>query len=236
MKIAMEIPTIHLEALSEYTDFDFCLAHLILEQEKNSDYVRFYRTQREKGREVWMDNSFYELGFSLTTDELLKAARIVNPTHLVAFEAIKDPWTTFQHVMDMVTYVKRNELPYKVVGTWQGSQRALDQLDEVCDVVALPYKRPRQIVLNNDNKGKYHFFGFRTLDELHRHPPRSIDTSAPIKYALVGEDMKTRERRLRSDLLNYKIELTDKQLEDVVNNIQLMREAAKGAKSYDGAR
>ena len=65
MKIAMEIPDVHLEELSQHVDFDFCLTHMLLQEGPSSTYARFYRKQRENGREVWLDNSFHELGFAL---------------------------------------------------------------------------------------------------------------------------------------------------------------------------
>jgi len=48
VKIALEIPSMHLEEISKHTDFDFALAHVILDQGKDSRYVKFYRKQAEK--------------------------------------------------------------------------------------------------------------------------------------------------------------------------------------------
>jgi hypothetical protein len=224
----MEMPDVHLPELSKHTDFDFCLAHRILEQGRSGVYPKFYKKQAEQGREVWMDNSFHELGHALPLEDLLTAAKIVNPTHIVAFEVAKDPLLTHTHVVEMIRVIKAKKLPYKVVASWQGSKKALTRLEEIADLVALPFRRPRQNVLDPDNCGKYHYFGIRTLDEIRRLPPRSIDTSAPIKYALHGVDMTTRERRLRTPPLDYDATYADSLLDRVVANIHLMHEAAKG--------
>ena len=227
MKVAMEIPLAHLEELSEYCDYDFSFAHLLLKWGPNSPYAKFYRKQREKGREVWLDNGFHELGYSLPLEDLLKAAKMIHPTYFVAAEIAKDPIKTHAHVLEAAKEIARRKLPYKLVGTWQGSKRGLDLLEEICDLVALPFRRPRQTVLTSKNSWRYHFFGIRTLDEIRRTPPRSIDTSAPIKYALYGQDMEARERRLRSPLLDYNTKLSDLMLTQVVRNIALLKSAAK---------
>ena len=227
MKVAMEIPIVHLKELSEHCDYDFAIAHLVLKYGVGSQYVKFYRKQAESGREVWMDNGFHELGYSLPLDKLLTAAKMIHPTHFVAVEIARDPITTHHHVIEAKRHLRAKKLPYKLVGTWQGSKRALERLEEMCDVVALPFRRPRQEVLTDENSRNYHFFGIRTLDELRRTPPRSIDTSAPIKYALQGIDLRDRERRLRSPLLDYNIQLPDVLLDQVVENIKLLRKAAR---------
>ena len=226
MDIAMEMPLVHLEELSKHCDFDFAIAHLVLQYGVGSTYCKFYKKQAESGRTVYLDNGFHELGYSLPLDDLFKAAKMIHPTHFVAVEIAKDPLSTHAHVLQAAVEISRRRLPYKLVGTWQGSQRALDRLEEVCDVVALPFRRPRHTVVTPGNSNRYHFFGIRTLDEIRRTPPRSIDTSAPIKYALYGVDMKERERRLRSPLLDYNIILPDSVLEKTIANLDLMRTVA----------
>lgn len=227
MKIAMEIPSKHLVELSRHCDYDFAITHLVLKFGPSSDYVKFYKKQAASGREVWLDNGFHELGYSLPLEDILKAAKMIHPTHVVAVEIAKDPVATYGHVMRLMEEIARKKLPYKLVGSWQGSRGALDRLEEVCDVVALPFRRPRHTVVTPGNSNRYHFFGIRTLDELRRTPPRSIDTSAPIKYALYGVDMKTRERRLRTPLLEYDMVLPDNVLEKTVSNLNLMRAVTK---------
>lgn len=228
MQIAMEIPDAHLEELSTYVDFDFCLTHILLREGPDSTYAKFYRKQREAGRDVWMDNSFHELGHSLPLSDILDAAKMITPTHVVAFEVANDSFETYLHVLQLKEKIEQHKLPYKIVGTWQGGKKGLAKLESVSDIVALPFRRARHTILTKDNSRQYHFFGIRTLDEIRRFPPRSIDTSAPIKYVLMNDDMKTRERRLRAPLLDYKMVLTDIQLGQVVDNINLMRLAAQG--------
>ncbi|MGW8177351.1 MAG: hypothetical protein ACWGQW_00920 [bacterium] len=225
MKFAMEIPTRHLQELSKHTDFDFCLAHLLL-RGGATIYTKFYRRQVEDGREVWMDNSFHELGKSLGLSELIRAARMIWPTHIVAEETFNDPVKTFHQISQMLLQRSHFGWDCKVVGTWQGYKKDLERLNEVCDVVALPFRRPRQRVVDGISSRKYHYFGFRTLDEIRRRPPRSLDTSAPLKYAYYGQDLERRERRLSTPPLDFNLRLTDDQLEQTVKNINILKRAA----------
>lgn len=223
MKLAMEIPIAHLNELSAHTDFDFCLAHLLLKYGASGIYTKFYKKQAAEGREVWMDNSFHELGYALSFEDLFKAARLIHPTHFVAEETAKNSTLTYHQTRLAAEEIARRRLPYKLVGSWQGGKKHLEDMEKLCDVVALPFRRPRHEVLTSSNSQRYHFFGIRTLDELRRTPPRSIDTSAPIKYALYGVDLKTRERRLSTPPLSYDLVMSDRILHKVLDNIHILK-------------
>jgi hypothetical protein len=226
MKIAMEIPFAHLEELSQYTDFDFALAHLVLKEGPNSFYVKFYREQSRKGRTVWMDNSWHELGRALPLPDLLKAAKMIEATHIVAPEEKNNPTTTMLHVLECVNTIRKKGLPYKVVGTWWGFKKDLERLQNVCDEVALPFRKPRTLFLTPQTSKLFHYFGMRSLDEIKLYPPKSIDTSLPIRAAMLGIDLKHRERRPKTPPLNLKAELTAQQIRLVVSTLQWMRQAS----------
>jgi len=232
LKLSMEIPINHLFDLSRLCDFDFCLAHLVLKFGSNSSYVKFYKKQGDRGHEVWLDNSFHELGYSLGLEEILKAAKMVHPTHVVAEETFNDPIKTHHQILQLIEIRDHwGKDSFKVIGTWQGYKKDLERLNQVCDVVALPFRRPRQRVVDNISSRQYHYFGFRTLDEIRRRPPASLDTSAPIKYALYGEDLEKRERRLSTPPLDFDLKLKDHQLEQIERNVQILRRAAGGCDS-----
>jgi hypothetical protein len=59
MRLALEIPKVFLEQLSPLCDFDFALAHRVLE---DADYASFYAKQAKAGRFVLLDNGMHELG------------------------------------------------------------------------------------------------------------------------------------------------------------------------------
>jgi len=103
----------------------------------------------------------------------------------------------------------------------------LTHLQEICDVVALPWRKHRIRFMTYPECTDFHYFGFKTLDEIRRFPPRSIDTSIPLKAAVFGIDLTKRERRPRMDLLEYDATLTKKQIDKTIENIYLLKEAAK---------
>lgn len=226
MRIAMQVPFKYLEELSPYTDFDYALSHLVLQLGPTSDYVKFYRKQSGNGREVWLDNSIHELGKSVELEDLLEAARIINATHVVAPEVKNDPVRTRLNILKLKEVIQEKGLPYKIVGAWHGFKKDLESLGQICDVVALPFARPRSVYVTRLTSRLYHYFGFRTLDELKRLPPKSIDTSMPIRAALYDIDLSRAERRRRTPPLNFECTLSSERLEKVVKNIQLMRKYA----------
>lgn len=229
----MEIPKPHLHELSKFTDYDFALTHKVLEDE---EYATFYKGQSNAGREVWLDNSFHELGYALPMEEILRAAAIIAPTHIVAPEVQNDARATEILVHNTINHIKEKGLPYKIIGTWWGYKKDIRRLEELVDVVALPFRKPRsQFVKGNRIKADnnpcsldYHYFGFKSLDELRRFPPASLDSSICIKAAMYGIDLRHRERRPNTPLLDYdKDVLSDAQLDVVVTNIALLHESCK---------
>ena len=59
MKISHEVPKVLLNNSREFNDYDYCLPHLLDQDEYYKDY--FYNARKE-GRYIIMDNSFNELG------------------------------------------------------------------------------------------------------------------------------------------------------------------------------
>ena len=227
MKLSLEIPYAHLEDLSPFTDFDFALAQLVLNEAPRSGYIEFYRKQSDKGREVWLDNGFHELKRSLPLEALLEAAARIGATHIVAPEVRNDPIQTRHLILSCVEYLQKHQLPYKVVGAWQGYKKDLQELLQICDVVALPFARPRASVVDRYTSRLYHYFGFRNLDELRRLAPKSLDTSIPIRAAYYGLDLELLRRRPKTPLMDFHLKLTKNQLKQCINNIHLLKEAGE---------
>jgi len=228
MKIAMEIPFNHLTDLSPYCDFDFALAHVVLKQGQGSKYVKFYKKQASKGRIIWVDNSAHELKNSLPIPSLIKAAKLIDATHIVAPEERGDHIETLKGVFQLKDALDAGGLNdiFKIVGVWQGYQKSLEILQIYCNEVALPFDRLRDKFLTKETCSNFHYFGFRTFDELKRFPPKSIDTSLPIRAVQYNIDLLSRERRPRTPLLDFESKLSDRDLEKVVFYIKKMREAS----------
>lgn len=109
---------------------------------------------------------------------------------------------------------------------WVGEKRHLKMLSKTNDVVAIPWQRPRSVYIQPEDSHQYHYYGFCNLDELRRFPVRSLSTSVPITSALVGIDLRDRERRPKNlPAFSYDIKLSPSQIDLAVHNIQLIREA-----------
>lgn len=87
MRLGMEIPRFWLETLSPLMDYDFAIAHQVLEDEF---YANFYREQAAKGRFVVLDNGFHELGHPLSAPELVAAADRIRPSVVIAPDRLGD--------------------------------------------------------------------------------------------------------------------------------------------------
>jgi len=59
IKISHEVPLCLLEKSREFNDYDYCLPHLM---DENEEYKQFFLKSKEIGRHIMMDNSLHELG------------------------------------------------------------------------------------------------------------------------------------------------------------------------------
>lgn len=124
--------------------------------------------------------------------------------------------------------IARENIPGKLnVGIWRGERSHLKLLTDACDVVALPfYEYGRMNYVPEGMSHLFHLYEFCSLDELRRYPVRSIHTSVPITAALMGIDLRGRERRPKNlPPFTYDIRLTDSQLELAVINAKAIKEA-----------
>ena len=113
------------------------------------------------------------------------------------------------------------------IGIWRGEKRHLQLMHDAVDIVSLPFYEPgRTLYIAKDRSREYHYYEFCNLDELRRMPPRSIHTSVPITAAIVGVDLRQRERRPRClSPFSYDLRLSDSQLELAVSNVKAIKEA-----------
>ena len=222
MKLSLEIPLNHWHTFSKYCDFHYALADFAL---NNKDYAERYK--KLKG-EKWLDNSFNELRENIGIDKLLKAAELVEPTHITALEAF-NAQENIKNVIKTKEEFSKRGLSYKLIGCYRGGRKDLELLFELCDVVALPYVDFREKPLSWVDSSLVHYFGFKNLDELRRHPPMSLDTSVPIRAAMIGIDLKLRDRRPRGlPMFDKNLLLTKEQVALALHNINAIKEAGNG--------
>ena len=85
IKVSHEVPICLLESSLLFNDYQYCLPHLMDENEK---YRNFFIECRDKGVEIYMDNSLHELGYAYDSDRLLYWVEQLKPTNFY----IPDVW------------------------------------------------------------------------------------------------------------------------------------------------
>src|SRR5262245_44665464 len=114
MKVAFELPYKHIKKLKNYQDYNFLLAHKVLDSPE-------YRNDYGVGGGV-MDNSQYELGEPLEIRQLHLAYRMMNPDVVIAPDWLGDREKTVRSYKEAATLLEG-----EVAGVVQG-ENTLDML------------------------------------------------------------------------------------------------------------
>lgn len=119
MRIACEAPLILMDVVRSYTHYDYYLAHLF----SNSEYLEQYFKSQALGRPVYLDNSLFELGYSVSNEELNSAATISTqlPDAIFAPDVIHDGAAT---VKLSTEWLPNAPSVSKIFGICQGKSRA----------------------------------------------------------------------------------------------------------------
>jgi len=83
--ISHEVPRCLLKASPEFNDYDYCLPHLL---DQDEEYRQYFIDARDKGRYVIMDNSLHELGESYDHKRLLFWIKELEPNEFI----VPDVW------------------------------------------------------------------------------------------------------------------------------------------------
>lgn len=203
MKLGMEIPKTHAHELSRLCDFDFAIAHRIVE---DREYRDFFVGQREKGRFIILDNGFHERGNDAKVSHIREADDIISADMVIAPDRIDDQCFTLDHLKGTLdTFgVKTASV---IVG--DSMQERLDLLDcykeEYVATLCFPYRRDRSMWIDEfdivrpgwDLGKSVHFLGMQTLSEARRcatrFPKGTFDTSKPIKWGYKCKRLDTLE-------------------------------------------
>lgn len=191
MKLALEIPIRHWYDFIDYEDFHYTLVHLV---NTHQEYRHRYQSLKDD-KDLWLDNSFNELRETVSIGEILKGIEAIGPTHVVVMEAFDPKRNLVLAELTKTELVKRGLGSLKTVACWRGTQWEMKTLKQIVDIVALPYDSNRNYGLSISNAKDHHFFGFRNFDEVRKWKPLSLDTSAPIRAAAMGIDLRERSRR-----------------------------------------
>ena len=85
IKVSHEVPRCLLEDSKQFNDYDYCLPHLLDEDE---EYKEFFYKCKEEGRYIIMDNSLHELGEAYNSDRLIYWIKELKPNEFI----IPDVW------------------------------------------------------------------------------------------------------------------------------------------------
>ena len=85
IKISHEVPFCLLDQSREFNDYDYCLPHLM---DQNEEYRNFFYKSKEMKRYIVMDNSLHELGEAYNTERLLHWINEIKPNEFI----IPDVW------------------------------------------------------------------------------------------------------------------------------------------------
>ena len=115
MKISHETPVSLLPYSWGYNDYDYCLVHLLPE---NQAYKEFYFRSVDYGRRVLLDNSIFELGTSFDPEQFAYWVKELKPFEYVIPDVLEDTAGT---CMSMDAFLsKYSDLPGRKIGVVQG--------------------------------------------------------------------------------------------------------------------
>ena len=244
MRLALECPTELLEYIQPLADFDWILAHKVL---NDDDYASFYQKSM---RYKVLDNSVHELREPMTLDELQRAADIVNPNLIVAPDHLDNHFATIDS-LEKATKVFGLE---KIMPVVQGHEHryVLECFDYIKQMgfkrVAIPaYKASSNEIMTQKRKNildslfsrvpagfEFHLLGMTTLEELETCDKfwiKSIDTGVPVLCGLKGIRFDYDKLPVKGITMNqFDSSSYSYELEMVYYNIAYMRKLLNGTR------
>ena len=88
IKISHEVPFCLLTKSREFNDYDYCLPHLM---DENEEYRTFFLNSKNVARYIVMDNSLHELGEAYSTDRLMYWVNKLEPDEFI----VPDVWEDY---------------------------------------------------------------------------------------------------------------------------------------------
>lgn len=212
IKLALELPTPYLKRFSEYLDLHFVLAHKVLQDAK---YAQFYRSEAEKDRpkELILDNSTHEFGKPMKLEELELAAKSIRADYLIAPDIVvgeKNPDEQVRTNLRWVTETCKafHQHPFNIAAVICGNdkdqfEQYLDECtDSLVEMICFTFHNPNRLTWwkwfdefdGPSMFNRVHLLGMHTKDELkrwveiaHDHANLvefSFDTSKPLKFGV----------------------------------------------------
>ena len=156
VKLTHEAPLSIMNDLRYVSDYDYALVHLF---ETNNKYFEFFKNSLTLDREVYLDNSLFELGKAFDTKEYAKWIEKLQPTYYILPDVFQDNTGT---VNESLKFAKEyRSLPGKTIAVCQGSSfieqlRCYNDLasNDLIDMIAIPFRTPHHELNVNDFAGE----------------------------------------------------------------------------------
>jgi len=88
VKLSHEVPFCLLEQSRKFNDYDYCLPHLM---DENEEYRNFFYESKKMGRYIVMDNSLHELGEAYNSERLMYWVNEIEPNEFI----VPDVWEDY---------------------------------------------------------------------------------------------------------------------------------------------
>jgi len=108
IKVSHEVPFCLLEQSRDFNDYDYCLPHLM---DENEEYRNFFYESKKMGRYIVMDNSLHELGEAYNTERLLHWVNEIKPNEFI----VPDVWEDKDASVRNARQWAKIELPEEVM-------------------------------------------------------------------------------------------------------------------------
>jgi hypothetical protein len=108
IKISHEVPFCLLKQSRDFNDYDYCLPHLM---DENEEYRNFFYESKKMGRYIVMDNSLHELGEAYNTERLLHWVNEIKPNEFI----VPDVWEEKDASVRNAKQWSKIELPEEVI-------------------------------------------------------------------------------------------------------------------------
>jgi len=156
MKVSHEVPRCLLTASPEFNDYDYCLPHLL---DQDEEYKQYFYNAKKAGRYIVMDNSLHELGEAYKWDRLHYWIEELEPDEFI----VPDVWMNYAQTHAQAKYWMQfnyplNTLPVAVV---QGENEG-EAVKCYLNLKELGYKK---IAIS---------YGATWYDKLHPHPNKDF--------------------------------------------------------------
>lgn len=109
MLISHEAPKNIMNIVQKYTDYDYCLVHLMQE---DNEYRNFFFDAKKKNRKIILDCSLYELGYAYNMDKYIAWINILDPAEYI----VPDVFQNFEENIKHFEYFMSKHNPFKVTG------------------------------------------------------------------------------------------------------------------------